>query len=218
MDEAELVEILTEANAITALHTAETVNAKLQAINGLEARVKRKELENAVRDYIAKNPWLISPRWETFAVEKRLSTICRTAEENFKDNDDFHKRVDLILSSDRQLLVLEFMRPGVSLDQDHLNRFSNYMDFLQEHIDANSALGLMYMSGYIVADNLAKKQGFKTQIKRMETNDRYAMDWETLIAQAKHQWKEFLDHVKQRAPEDKRLKAIGNGPERDESD
>ncbi|MBC6442771.1 MAG: hypothetical protein GDA53_06555, partial [Rhodobacteraceae bacterium] len=72
--------------------------------------------------------------------------------------------------------------------------------------------------GYIVADNLAKKQGFKTQIKRMETNDRYAMDWETLIAQAKHQWKEFLDHVKQRAPEDKRLKAIGNGPERDESD
>lgn len=210
MDEGELVSILAEANAITALHTAETVNAKLQAINGLEARVKRKELENAVRDYIAKNPWLISPRWETFAVEKRLSTICATAyAEAYKGNTDFDKRIDLILSSDRQLLILEFMRPGITLDSDHLHRFGLYMDILQEHIEANTALGLDYPAGFIVADRLAKKPGFKTQIKNMNSNSRHALDWDALLAQAKHQWKEFLIHVKERSPEDARLKAVG---------
>ena len=210
MDEAELINILAEANAITALHTAETVNAKLQAIRGLEARVKKKELENAVRDYIAKNPWLISPRWETFAKEQRLSTICVQAEDAYKGNSDFDKRVDLILSSDKQLLILEFMRPGVSLDSDHLHRFGLYMDIIQEYIEQNTALGLDTVSGYIVADRLARKPGHKTQLKTMQSVNRYAMDWETLVAQAKHQWKEFLEHVKERSPDDARLKAIGD--------
>lgn len=219
MDEGELVSILAEANAITALHTAETVNAKLQAINGLEARVARKELENAVRDYIAQNPWLISPRWETFAIEKRLSTVCaNAANESFRDSDDFNKRVDLILTSDRQLLVLEFMRPGITLDADHLRRFGQYMDILQEYIEQNTALGLEYLTGYIVADRLAKKAGHKTQIKNMNAIGRYAMDWESLIQQAKHQWKEFLVHVKERSPEDARLKAVGTPSEGEKSD
>ena len=211
MDEGELIGILAEANAITALHTAETVNAKLQAISGLEARVKRKELENAVRDYIAQNPWLISPRWETFAVEKRLATLCVTAgRDAYKGNDEFEKRVDLILSSDRQLLILEFMRPGITLDSDHLHRFGIYMNILQEYVEQNTGLGLEYVSGYIVADGLAKKPGHKTQIKNMNDINRYAMDWEALIQQAKHQWKEFLVHVKERAPDDARLMAVGS--------
>jgi hypothetical protein len=210
MDEGELIGILAEANAITALHTAETVNAKLQAISGLEARVKRRELENAVRDYIAQNPWLISPRWETFAVEKRLATLCVTAgDDAYKGNDEFDKRVDLILSSDRQLLILEFMRPGITLDSDHLHRFGIYMNILQEYVEQNTALGLEYVSGYIVADRLAKKPGHKTQIKNMNDINRYAMDWEALIQQAKHQWKEFLVHVKERSPDDARLMAVG---------
>ncbi len=211
MNEAELVSILTEANAITALHTAETVNAKLQAIRGLEARISKRELENAVRDYIAKNPWLISPRWETFAKETRLSKICEQAtQEAYDDNPDFNKRVDLILSSDRQLLLLEFMRPGITLDSDHLYRFGLYMNIIQEHIEQNTALGLDTISGYIVADRLAKKPGHARQLKEMASAGRYAMDWETLVQQAKAQWKEFLVHVKERSPDDARLRAIGN--------
>ena len=57
-----LVDLLVEAQALTALQVAEVVRTKLEIIKGLEARVKAKELENAVRDYIAKHPWLTPPR------------------------------------------------------------------------------------------------------------------------------------------------------------
>ena len=33
---------------------------------------------------------------------------------------DWNKRIDLVLSSGEQLLVLEFMRPRVTVDKDHL--------------------------------------------------------------------------------------------------
>ncbi|MCA3027450.1 MAG: ATP-binding protein [Rhodocyclaceae bacterium] len=208
MDEASLLSILAEANAITALHTAETVKAKLSAIRGLEERIKNKELENAVRDYIAKNPWLISPRWETFARETRVVNICNEAAARALTGDDFKGRVDLVLSSGRQLLLLEFMRPGLALDRDHWNRFNEYMDIIQENVSANTALEFDIVTGYIVADELAKKTGMKTAIENFRDRDRFAVDWHVLLKEAEHQWKEFLEHVKERAPDDARVQAL----------
>ncbi len=208
MDEACLVELLIEANAITALHTAETVKSKLTAIDGLEQRIKDKQLENAVRDYIAKNPWLISPQWETFAVEKRLTNICVGASKAALSDEAFKGRVDLVLSSGKQLLLLEFMRPGLKIDRDHLDRFNQYLDIIQENIDASTALGFDHITGYLVADELLKPAGMKPKLTSMKNQDRYAMSWNDLIAQAKHQWKEFLEHIKQRAPDDTRVRNV----------
>lgn len=208
MDEVDLLKILTEANAITALHTAETVKSKLTAIDGLEQRIKDKQLENAVRDYIAKNPWLISPQWETFAVEKRLTGICDGASKAALTDEAFKGRVDLVLSSGKQLLLLEFMRPSLKIDWDHLDRFNRYLNIIQENIEASTALGFDHITGYLVADELLKPAGMAQAIKSMKDKDRYAMSWNDLIAQAKHQWKEFLEHIKLRAPDDARVKNV----------
>ncbi len=75
LSEGEFLEILMEAQTLTALHTAEAVKAKLLIIEGLEDRIRRQELENAVRDYIAENPWLISPKWETFRKERSVAKV-----------------------------------------------------------------------------------------------------------------------------------------------
>ena len=214
LDESALLGILSEANAITALHTAETVRAKLDAIKGLELRIQNKELENAVRDYIASNPWLISPRWETFAVERRATKICSDAADvAYKGTDDFRGRVDLVLSSGRQLLLLEFMRPGLTLDLDHLQRFRSYCSIVTEEMGTNSALELDQISGFLVADKAGKQKGFKSTIESMRSDDQYAMSWETLLQMAKHQWREFLDHVRERAPDDARVQALAASSE-----
>ena len=67
----QLVGLLAEAQVLTALNTAEAVRTKLMTVGGLKQRIDRHELENAVRDYISEHPWLVSPKWETFAVEFR---------------------------------------------------------------------------------------------------------------------------------------------------
>ena len=182
----------------------------IEISEGLKQRVKNKELENAIRNYIAKNPWLISPQWETFAVEKRINKICEAASKTTveKTDVDFKGRVDLVLSSGRHLVLLEFMRPGLTLNGDHLERFNRYLNIIKEQIQANTALGFENLTGYLVADKLDKQPGMSESLRNMKTIDRYAMDWTTLIAQAEHQWKEFLGHVKLRAPEDARVQNV----------
>ncbi|EMW6605708.1 ATP-binding protein, partial [Klebsiella pneumoniae] len=95
MDSEKLLSMLIEANTIQALHTAESVKAKLDTIIGLESRIKNRELENAVRDYIANNPWLISPKWETFAKERNVGDLATEAakDSGLDKDEDFNGRV-----------------------------------------------------------------------------------------------------------------------------
>src|SRR5439155_2453978 len=90
-----LIRILTEAEVLTALNMAEVIKTKLEVIRGLERRVRAKEFELAVRDYIAKHPWLISPTWETFKVEKGVDHILREARTKAGiDGEDYKGRID----------------------------------------------------------------------------------------------------------------------------
>ena len=117
----QLAGILAEAQVLTALNTAEAVRTKLLTVGGLKQRIDRRDLENAVRDYISQHPWLVSPKWETFAVETGVKQLLERAlaESGIQTDPDFAGRVDLVLSSGEHLLVLEFMRPGLRLDWDH---------------------------------------------------------------------------------------------------
>jgi hypothetical protein len=79
MDAGVLVSVLAEHQVLTALHVAEAVKLKLDVVDGLRRRIAGRELENDIRDYIAANPWLISPEWETFQIERRIGLLVEDA-------------------------------------------------------------------------------------------------------------------------------------------
>ena len=211
MDEAVLLSLLAEAQVLNALHVAEAVKAKVDIIEGLGRRIAARELENDIRDYIAKSPWLLSPEWETFKIERSVNTILAEAATEAQldaDDDDANKRIDLALASGRQLLVVEFMRPGLTADRDHLNRYQLYVDILRSRITANTQLGFETISGLLVADELGRKPGMELALNRLASDGMPAIEWQGLLATARAQWEDFLDVLVERAPEDDRLAGL----------
>lgn len=215
MSDGEIVQLFFEADVITALHVAEAVKTKLEIIQGLRERIEKRDLENAIRDYISEKPWIISPHWETFKVERRLDGVIDDLAKNAKiDKDpDFEGRVDLILSSGSNLLLLEFMRPGLKIDRDHLTRFGGYVDEIRSYIDSNTGSDFKTLTGYIVADRLHSSAAISREIQRLKKDDMFAKDWKMLLAEAEEQWKEFLFSLKERSPSDARLAALTDGEE-----
>lgn len=210
MDEGVLLSLLAEAQVLNALHVAEAVKSKLEIIAGLHMRIQEKDLENAVRDFITKNPWLLSPKWETFKKEISVKNLVEAAakEARLDRDEDWKKRVDLVLSSGRQLLIVEFMRPGLTVDRDHINRYQEYIDILRSKVQANTNLDFGTVSGLLVADKLDKKPGMDQILERLATAGMEAIEWEGLLLQAVGEWKAFLDVLVSRAPEDLRLSAL----------
>jgi len=209
MNETDLLHALIETGVLTALNIAEAIKTKLEAILGLKRHIENRTLENPLRDYVANNPWLIADKWETFKRERSVDHLLRdcAAAVGFNDNI-YNGRIDLALSSGEQLLVLEFMRPGLNLDFDHVNRFETYVYQIREKIEVNTALQFSRVSGYIVADGLDRRAGLRRKIMSMKNNDMVASDWKTVLSGAIEDYREYLNILVERAPNDERLRAL----------
>ncbi len=222
MDEGVLLALLAEAQVLNALHVAEAVKAKVEIIEGLRKRIVERDLENAVRDYIADNPWLLSPEWETFKKETSVRNLVAAAanDAQLDKDDEWKKRIDLVMSSGTQLLIVEFMRPGLTVDRDHINRYQEYIDILRSSIRANTELDFRTVSGLLVADKLDKERGVDLTLSRLAEDDMKALEWEGLLLRAAAQWNEFLDILVSRAPADDRLAGLRDrkGPGGDDVD
>ena len=209
LDADELIQILLESRVMTALHAAERVKSHLNLISGLEERIKRRELENAVRDYIAENPWMISPEWDTFRKETSVENLIREAGREILDKESaWNARVDLVLASGNQLLVLEFMRPGLTADWDHVNRFERYVVTLRNALSVRTEMGYTNVSGLMVADKLERPVGFQDKLRMLRREGMEATDWPGLLAKAKKQWQDYFDILYSRAPDDDRMRSL----------
>ncbi len=207
MDADLLVKLLAESHVMTALHAAERVKGQLNLIAGLSDRIQKHELENAIRDYISGNPWLVSPKWETFRTERAVKHLLDEAATGAKlSGDDWNGRVDLALSSGEHLLVLEFMRPGLKADWDHVTRFERYVLILREKIPVST--GFKRVSGLLVADRLADPEGIAEKLRQLRANDMDARDWKSLLAEAQAQWSDYFRILYDRAPEDERMQDL----------
>jgi Histidine kinase-, DNA gyrase B-, and HSP90-like ATPase len=209
-----LLKLLAEVDVLSALNVAEAVRTKLEAIRGLRRLVRKQELENEVRDYIAERPYLLDPKWETFKKETSVQRILDDAagESRLIELDDSvkRKRIDLALRSGTQLLVVEFMRPGLPADWDHISRCRRYLNLIKEKVAANSSLGISehQVTGLIVADDLEKKPDIRREVRDMAQVGIIACEWGTLLDESEKRWTEFLKILKERAPDDPRLAAL----------
>jgi sarcosine oxidase delta subunit len=129
-------------------------------------------------------------------------------EEKDEVGDGERKRIDLALRSNEHLLIVEFMRPGKRADWDHLSRCRRYVLLIRHKIEAETALGISKITGLIVADRLESDASVRSEIQELEKSDIFAFSWPSLLEQSERTWREFLEIVGTRAPDDQRLQKL----------
>lgn len=209
LDEQKLLDILTESGVLTALNIAESIKTKIVTIGELKQRVESRQLENRVRDFIYENPWLIHPQWETFRKERSVDGIIRDAGAKNLNDDAFNGRVDLALSSGSSLLLIEFMRPGLEIDRDHLDRINYYVIDIRNSLKRETANSINRLEkAFVIADNKKDSESISTRIAQLAKDNILIMTWDGLIRQALKQWEDHLDLLKQRFPDDPRIQGL----------
>src|SRR5688572_29464447 len=98
------------------------------------------------------------------------------------------------------------MRPGVTIDRDHIDRFTRYADELTARITASTGGRFRRVMGTIIADRLEKsKPGIQTAIKRLESSGLCAASWETLLSDAEHEFRDYFNLIVGRSAGDPRV-------------
>ncbi len=179
------------------------------AVGELQRRVNDRQLENDVRDYIALHPYLLAPQYETFKVERSLNKFMNDMNVAARMPEGTErKRVDLLMASGNQLVLFEFMRPGLTIDWEHVQRYELYFRTISEHVIANTGGIYSSFTGYVVADKIENNPVVLRKIQDMRPLNMYAMDWHVLVHRAFKQYEDHFDALVQRSPHDPRLKAL----------
>jgi hypothetical protein len=205
-----LLEIFSEADVLTALNIAESIKTKISTIGELKKRVMAKELENSVRNFIYDHPWLIHPKWESYKKERFVSKLISDIADKELNVEAFNGRVDLVLSSGENLLLIEFMRPGLPIDREHLERIFYYVDGIRKGLKKETGSRFKRIdSTYLITELKIDSDLFTTRIEQLSRDDNiFILSWDSLIEQAKNQWEEYLELIKQRNPNDKRIQDL----------
>lgn len=208
LDETKFVELLTEADVLTSLQIAESIKTKLFALNELKQKIKGGEGENQIRDFIYQRPWIIHPKWEQFKKESYLDTILAAAGAKELRDEVFHGRVDMVLGAGNTLLLIEFMKPGLKLDGDHVTRLQRYVFDIRTQLAKSSGTRRHVDEAYVIAE-VTPDEYICEQIKEIETTKRiYFKTWDILLADSLAEYREHLALLKSRNPDDPRIQVL----------
>lgn len=210
LDETRFIELLTEADVLSSLNIAESIKTKIATIAELKNRVEAKDLENKIRDFIAERPWIVHPKWEGYKTERSVAGIIRDAgNKNFSNDEAYSGRVDLALRAGDDLLLLEFMRPGLELDRSHLDRINWYVTDVRNGIQSiTGGIVKRLTSAYVIADKRKTQSDIDTRIAQLHGSGIEIMTWDSLISSALENWKETLAILRQHHPKDERIQQL----------
>ena len=230
-DEAlpELFEAIKEWDIISAVSTAEIVFGRIKIIEQFKKHIDDRLPEKAgkglldMQTFIKQDPWLLGHRYEQLTpanfhhekgVDKWIEDVLLETNKEYSTSDEKDgRRFDLLcIKNDWLIIVLELMKPGKPEDYDHVMRLNRYVSRIQAHINDNKASENFKgksVFGLLIAD-LPSKDSSLGDTKIALRNNLESITWNGLFEGVKENYKEYYEVLKNKAPEDPRLKGLVN--------
>jgi hypothetical protein len=228
-DEAlpELFDAIKEWDIISAVSTAEIVYGRIQIIDQFKKHIDDRLAEKSssgrmdMQTFIKEYPWLLGHRYEQLSpadfyhekgVDKWIEDVLieTDKEYNIADKKD-GKRFDLLcIKNEWLIVVLELMRPGKPEDYDHVSRLNRYVSRIKTHINDNETSIIFKgksVYGLLIADEPSKDPSLG-ETKIAFKNNLESITWNGLFESVKANYREYYDLLKNKAPEDPRLKGL----------
>ena len=98
------------------------------------------------------------------------------------------------------------MRPGLELDFEHVDRVNRYVLEIRNSLKSLTGVTIKTLTNaYLIADKKVDTAVMNDRISELERSGILVMTWDGLVSSALAQWRDILELIKSRHPEDKRL-------------
>lgn len=225
----DLCQAIKEWDVISAVAIAEIVRGKIEIIRQFEKHIDNRTPEKTaqglpdMQDFVKEHPWLLGHEYEQLSskdiyhekgVDKWIRDVLSEtdAEYTAKDKAD-GRRFDLLCIKDRrEIVILELMKPSVPADYDHLMRLQRYVTRVQSAIDKKGTgqeFAKMLVSGILIADDFVEDASLMKTLRQLQPTVN-AIEWRALFERVEGRYKDYFEILKQKAPNDPRIKGLDN--------
>ncbi len=225
----ELLAAIKEWDIISAVAMAEIVFGRIKIIEQFKKHIDDRLPEKAgkglldMQTFIKQDPWLLGHRYEQLTpadfyhekgVDKWIEDVLVETNKEYSAADEKDgRRFDLLcIKNDWLIIVLELMKPKKPEDYDHVMRLNRYVSRIQAHINENKTnenFRGKTVFGLLIAD-LPSKDSSLGETKIALRNNLESITWNGLFESVKENYREYYEVLKNKAPEDPRLKGLVN--------
>lgn len=225
----ELFETIREWDIISAVATAEVVYGRIAIIDQFKKHIDNRLSEKSkngaldMQTFIKEYPWLLGHRFEQLTpadfqhekgIDKWIEDILLESQRDYSAADKRdERRFDLLcIKNDWLIVILELMRPGIPEDYDHVMRLNRYVTRIQTYINENTAAENFKgksVYGFLIADNPSKDTSLGASKIALKHNLE-SITWNGLFDNVKADYKEYYELLKNKAPEDPRIRGLVN--------
>lgn len=206
-ERAEVLRLVTELDVFETVRMAEIVRARVQVIQKFREMVEADVPEKPdMQDFLFEHPWLIDPEWLVVEHEKGLEKLLVDHYDLDPAADpSSDRRVDFFCVSTRgRFLVVEVKRPSKTIGKEEVVQIIDYVTYLRQQHPGDPGQPRHY-AGMLVGHHLSV-DGLRFRNSAAK-DDIEVRSWGELLDVAERLHREFLDAVKQRAPDDVRVHA-----------
>jgi hypothetical protein len=209
--QASLVELISEWDVLEAIQTAQIIRGRVTVVQTLRRLIDERAPEKPVmQDLLRDHPWLIDPSWDMLHHERSLERVLR---ETFHGgvNEGDQRRLDFLCIADTSTaVVVEVKRPGLAIGSEELRQLQSYVNTLQDRNDSapNAPTQRTRFIGVMIYSHMSNEPGINSLVRELGEQRYRIQTWDHLLEAAERAHRDFLDVIKERAPEDPRIAAI----------
>jgi len=225
----ELLAAIKEWDVISAVSTAEVVAGRIEILRKFRIHIDERLPEKAgktrldMQSFVKNYPWLLGHDYERLTaadfhhehgvdkwIKEELLEVDQESQ-NKRSDEREGRRFDLLcIKDDARIMILELMRPGEPADFDHVMRLQRYVTRVKAAIterDTRPQFRSKSVRGMLIADGFAKDTALSDTLNSLSAHID-AVTWLGVFDNAVARYREFLDLLKLKAPNDPRLKGL----------
>jgi hypothetical protein len=195
-----LLRLFREWEIVEAREMMRVTEGRIRAIQRLQQLIDQDALEVPIlHNFLREFPWVLDPRWNLIADEKRLSTLLRQQfpDESLEERD---RRIDfLCVREGQQLVVVEIKRPGLTASSKELAQIEEYVHFMRD-LAAKSTdpdLATREVVGYLLVGGVVDKGTVRQKVASLAQAKIYVRSYEDLLEMVKRSHRDFLDRYRE---------------------
>lgn len=203
-----VVDLFEQARIAEMYSLGQVASQRVDVLARLEALVSDgATLEDSLQKLIEASPWILAPEWTPLGMNESLERVRASFVAWYKKqyNEELvtsaignpRREPDFVLLNDAGVLwIVEIKRMDYHLTDEEYSRALNYLDRLEEFLDANQAIGRQFPIRRLtfVVDHLDKLKGTSTSSLKNDVRIDHRT-WHDLVDSTKRAHKDFLNHV-----------------------
>jgi hypothetical protein len=192
-----VIELFRDWEVMEAKEMMRVTEGRIKTIEKLQQLIDTNALEvPTLHNFLKEFPWVLDPRWNLIADEKRYSQLLREEFPEPKELPEEDKRIDfLCVRESNNLVVVEIKRPGVKASKKELDQIEEYVVFMRDHVAKTSDPDFRFREvvGYLLVGDVVDTAHVRGRRQNLENSSIFIRRYQDLLRMVENNHKEFLD-------------------------